>query len=135
HNERVQAFTVQGATSNYFGDDLPWIQLRRTDEEGVKVEWLDMVREDTGLLYILSYTGDGSRVEMYRVDIHDRKGKFISRTKGVAAAKIAVDKFRTLYTANYQLIVGPDQRPEPSISKWAARGALRLAISDAAMGL
>jgi hypothetical protein len=37
---------------------------------------------------------------------------------GVNGARMVVDQWRNLYTLNYEAIVGPDNRTEPSISTW-----------------
>jgi hypothetical protein len=56
----------------------------------------------------------------YRLDIYDPEGTedtYLSRTTGVAAAKMAVDLFGNVFTLNYEPLIGPDG-VEPSISEW-----------------
>jgi hypothetical protein len=56
-------------------------------------------------------------VSDYRLDVYDPDGQFLTRTTGVAAARMAVDAFRTVYTLNYETIAGAP-RIEPSLSQW-----------------
>ena len=60
----------------------------------------------------------GSVAADYRLDIYDPQGNFLARTTGVAAARMAVDTFRNVYTLNYETIAGAP-RIEPSLSQWS----------------
>jgi hypothetical protein len=40
--------------------------------------------------------------EDYRLDVYDPQGNFLTRTTGVAAARMTVDTFRNVYTLNYE---------------------------------
>jgi hypothetical protein len=68
-------------------------------------------------MYVLSYINDGRMVADYRVDIYTPQGNFLARTTGIAAARLAVDTFRNVYTLNYATIAGAP-RVEPSLSQW-----------------
>ena len=37
---------------------------------------------------------------------------------GVNGARMIVDQWRNLYTLNYEAILGPNNRTEPSVSTW-----------------
>ena len=82
------------------------------------VTYLSMSTELKGYIYVLSYTGDGSSVTDYRLDIYQPNGPWLARTEGVNAAKIVVDMWRNLYTLNYESMLGPGERTEPSVSTW-----------------
>jgi len=69
-------------------------------------------------MYVLSYVGTGRSVSNFRLDLLDPKGNFLSRSTGLAAAHLVVDKWRTAYTLNYETIVGPGGRVEPTVSQW-----------------
>jgi hypothetical protein len=43
--------------------------------------------------------------------------RYVSRTTGVAAGKMAVDLWRNIFTLNYEPLIGPDGL-EPSLSQW-----------------
>ena len=115
-NNRIQAFDVSGNPVSYFdGQTSPFAALQT--ETGVALRRLDLARDALGYLYILSYTGDGGSAGDYRLDIHDPHGTFLARTSGIAAARMTVDPFRTVYTLNYQTVAGAP-RIEPSVSQW-----------------
>jgi hypothetical protein len=96
---------------------------RRTD-----ITYLDMATEAQGYIYVLSYTGDGSQVSAYRLDVYGPDGQFLFRSPSasqigrgqyVTAARIAVDVWRDLYALTYQKLDKPaGARPEPGIAHW-----------------
>jgi hypothetical protein len=122
-NQRIQFFSVNGTSiSDYLPNQQnPWIPLNQNGDAGLDITWLAMSIENTGFLYVLSYVNPGSDMSQYRMDIYDRDGNFVTRTTGVPAARLVVDKFRNVYTLNFELITGPNQRPEPSVSTWVAK--------------
>ena len=79
--------------------------------------YLDLATDALGYLYVLSYTGDGTQPADYRLDIYQPDGTFLVRTTGIAAARMTVGPFRTLYALNYAPIAGAP-RIEPSVSQW-----------------
>ena len=106
-------------------DFLSTLPLRPTP--GKTATYLDLATEAKGYIYVLSYVGDGSSTSDYLLDIYDPDGAFVCRTpdarvsstpQNVAAARIAVDVWRNLYALNYEKMVGPGGRTEPSISHW-----------------
>ena len=82
------------------------------------VTYMSMSTERKGYIYVLSYTGDGSNVTDYQLDIYQPNGAWLARTVGVNAARIVVDMWRNLYTLNYESFEGPGGRTEPSVSTW-----------------
>lgn len=88
------------------------------DEGGQTVTYLDMAVETTGYIYILSYTGGGTAVDDYRLDIYTPKGDWQSRTMGLNAARMTVDKWRNVFALNFEHLAGPGGLTEPSVSQW-----------------
>ena len=114
-NRRVQAFSVGGDPAKIFKKKTTSLMPLR--DEGDGVVYLDLGVEAMGYIYVLSYINDGQTVQDYRLDVYDPDGNFQSRTVGIAAARMAVDTFRNVYTLNYETI---DNVPhiEPSLSQW-----------------
>jgi hypothetical protein len=88
------------------------------------IHYLDIGVETKSFIYVLSYKGTGSDPSDYRLDIYNPDGSWLARTPknegdaGVNAAKFVVDQWRNLYTLNYEVILGPNNRTEPSVSTW-----------------
>lgn len=113
---RVQAFDCFGNQVLHFdGGTSAAMALR--DTGAAAVTYLDMAVEATGFIYVLSFLGDGAAPADYRLDIYSPDGQWLSQTSGVAAAKLAIDRFRNLFTLNYEALRGP-RGLEPSISEW-----------------
>jgi hypothetical protein len=114
-NTRIQAFDTSGNPVNLFRNKTT--SIVELSDAGTAV-YVDLAVEGLGYMYVLSYLNDGLAVSDYRVDIYTPQGNFLTRTTGVAAARLAVDTFRNLYTLNYEAIAGAP-RVEPSLSQWA----------------
>jgi hypothetical protein len=120
-NNRIQAFDLQGNPVPYFanpkkaGEKIPTMSLVTAARDS---HYLDLSVEAKGYLYVLGYKGDGIAPSDYRVDIYKPDGSFLVTTTGVAAAKMIVDTLRNLYVMNYEVMLGKDGRPEPSVSMW-----------------
>lgn len=115
-NKRVQAFdTGMNPVKHFFHKTGYHFPLKAETET---VYYTDMAMEYTGYIYILSHTASN----VYRLDIYDKDGNFISRTTGVNAAKMTVDLWRNVYALNYEVLKMPDgTQPtitEPSVSEW-----------------
>ncbi|PYS51638.1 MAG: hypothetical protein DMF68_03895 [Acidobacteria bacterium] len=88
------------------------------------IHYLDIGVETKGFIYVLSYEGTGSQTSDYHLDIYNPDGSWLSRTPenagdpGVNGARMIVDQWRNLYTLNYEAILGPNSRTEPSVSTW-----------------
>lgn len=129
-NNRIQAFNTNGVPVKYFGDEV-FVPLRQWPEDKEKdqhndfaltLTYLDMSLEYGGHIYVLSYEGQGDKPDDYRLDIYTPTGEKLARTRGVAAAKLTVDHWRAVYTMNFELLIGANQRPEPSVSEWTTSG-------------
>ena len=88
-------------------------------------------------MYVLYYIGDGSSPSDYHMAIYQygtqapAKNPLVT-TDGVAAAKLAVDMWHSVYTLNYDMVsdggghhagpktseTGPAGRTVPSVSLW-----------------
>jgi hypothetical protein len=119
-NRRIQSFDHYGNPVAYFktseaGKKSPMLLLRTTTGP---TTYLDLSVEAKGYIFVLCYDGNGGQAQQYRVDIYEPDGTFLVETKGVAAAKIAVDLARSMYTLNWETLSGRNGRTEPSISQW-----------------
>jgi hypothetical protein len=113
-NARIQALDTSANPVNLFRNKTTsLIEL----EPGPGVVYVDLAVEGLGYMYVLSYVNDGQQVADYRLDVYTPQGNFLTRTTGVAAARLAVDTFRNIYTLNYEQISGAP-RVEPSLSQW-----------------
>ncbi len=120
-NRRIQSFDLSGNPVPYFKvagsrEKLAVLPLRATAASNTS--YLDLSVEARGYIFVLAYDDDGSRPDHYRVDVYEPDGGFLVSTPRVAAARIAVDLARSLYTLNWETLVGPERRTEPSVSLW-----------------
>ena len=113
-NQRIQAVDVSGNPVLIFKNGTSNLV---TLEQGSGITYLDLGVEGMGYLYVLSFVNDGMTAEDYRLDVYDPQGNFLTRTTGVAAARMAVDTFRNVYTLNYEVVANAP-RIEPSLSQW-----------------
>jgi hypothetical protein len=112
-NQRVQAFDVSGNPINLFANKTsPTFDL--ADRNATH---LDIAVDGVGYVYVLSYANAGTTPADYRLDIYTPEGVFLSRTSNVAAARLTVDTFRSMYALNFESLAG-SPRVEPSISHW-----------------
>jgi len=93
--------------------------LLRT-QTAAHIEYLDVAVEDKGYIYVLYFTGTGASAKEYMLDIYNPDGTVLLQNplSGIAAAKMAIDKWRTLWTLNYETFLGPNNRTEPGVSGW-----------------
>jgi hypothetical protein len=113
-NQRIQAVDVSGNPVLIFQNGTSNIVNL---EPGMGITYLDLGVEGMGYLYVLSFVNDGMAAADYRLDVYDPQGNFLTRTTGVAAARLAVDTFRNVYTLNYEVVANAP-RIEPSLSQW-----------------
>lgn len=118
-NSRVQAFDVYGSVNNLFrdanGNPQNFFALTSADA----TRYLDLaVEAAVGFVFVLYFTNDGSQPSDYVLDIYTKDGAFLTQTRGVNVARIALDYFRNVYSLNFEAITGPSGRLEPSISQW-----------------
>lgn len=120
-NRRIQSFDISGNPVPYFREKgsrehSAVMPLRTTSAP--TTAYLDLSVEAKGYLFVLACDSNGSSPDHYRVDIYEPDGNFLVSTPRVAAARIAVDLARSLYVLNWETLVGPDNRIEPTVSLW-----------------
>jgi hypothetical protein len=139
HASRVQAFDLYGNPVSCFRENgvaSPF--LRIGDETTTVLDIAAVGNEVTTYLYVLYYRDRGLSASDYHVSIFCRGAEVppqqpLLTTDGVAAARITVDMWHTLYTLNYAMTTnaagapsgpreGPDYGPAgmtvPSLSEW-----------------
>jgi len=117
-NRRIQAVDVSGnPVAQFDGQTSSIIDLTTIENDPSDVVYLDIAVEGLGFMYVLSYDNGGLSADDYRLDLYTPDGEHLLRKTGVAAARMAVDTFRNVYTLNYETIAGAP-RAEPSLSQW-----------------
>ena len=88
------------------------------DEGSKRISYMDIAVETKGYIYILSKSVDGQATE-YRLDIYKPDGTTLLEApqSGINAAKLTVDQWRSLFTLNFEKLLGPNDRTEPGISE------------------
>jgi hypothetical protein len=116
---RIQCFDISGNPVPYFkaGSGKSAVLVLRSTSASI-TSYLDLSVEAKGYVFVLACDEDGSKPENYRVDIYEPDGSFLVSTSRVAAARIAVDLARSLYTLNWETFIGAEGRTEPSVSLW-----------------
>jgi hypothetical protein len=118
----TRADTSYKITKPASGTTLDVVAYRPTvglyDPPTAAVTYLGMCTETKGYIYVLSYTGDGSLMSDYRLDVYQPNGPWLARTTGLNAARIVVDIWRNVYALNFESFGGPRGRTEPSVSVW-----------------
>ena len=84
------------------------------------VEYHDIAVEDKGFIYVLYSENPGTSASQYMLDIYNPDGSILldNPVTGIAAAKMSVDQWRTLWSLNYETFLGPNNRTEPTVSAW-----------------
>lgn len=137
---RLQAFDLNGNPVSRFmdssGDPSPFLILSDADN----LTYLDVCavgNEKMTYMYVLYYKDDGANASDYQMAIYQYGSQApatnpLVSTPSVAAAKLAVDMWHTMYTLNYAMTTdssgnpagpqtgstGPAGRTVPSISEW-----------------
>jgi hypothetical protein len=113
----VKAFDFDGKPWKFFSNGTSSVLALAQDAP--TITWLDISIDPTNLLYVLSYTGAGSQRSDYRLDVYDANtGQHVVRNTSIAVGRMVVDKFRGLYSLNYETVKGSPV-VEPSVSVWA----------------
>ena len=135
---RIQAFDLFGNPVNRFnGRTSPFLQIA----EEKSITYLDLAvvgTEKQTYLYVLYFRNTGQKPEDYHMTIYQYGSEGASlknplvTTDKVAAARLTVDMWHTMYTLNYDMVrdsagkvagpagtgTGPGGRTVPSISEW-----------------
>jgi hypothetical protein len=119
-NTRIQAFSWGGHPVPAFaGSATPyWIPMVQHDSAGEGVTYLAISTDVAGYVFVLSQLGNGYKAEQFWLDVYTPTGTVLFSQQGLAAASLVVDLWRNLYTLNFQQILGPNDRTEPSVSEY-----------------
>ena len=117
-NNRIQAFDVAGNPIQAFTADSGMRSYMTLKSRDQAITYLDLATESKGYIYVLSHTGDGGAAADYHLDIYQPTGEYLCTTENLNVDKMTVSMWRDLYALNYQKLLGPNGRTEPSISQW-----------------
>lgn len=115
-------YAIKGKEQARISACVSYFPLKQTEKN---IKWLDIAVEEKGYICVLYCYEDGRKAEDFYVDVYDPSGKWLFTTpdeKGgshVCAHNIEIDRWRTLFTLNFEAIRGPKNRTEPSLSMWA----------------
>jgi len=118
NNLRVSAFDVNGSVRQIFGDAenmKNYFTLANIDET---FQALDIDVESTGMIFVLYYKNGGKTKNDYGIQIYSKTGELVDTALGIAAAKMAVDHFRNIFTLNYETVLSTGNMQKPTISLW-----------------
>ena len=116
-NRRLQAFDRFGNPLPYFAGGLPTLPLAGDAQPRT---YLDLDIDDDGTLYVLSHAAPVNDASDYRVDVLAADGTALTSVIGMAAARIAVAPYRTLYALGYGALAGPGLGIQPAVGVWIA---------------
>ena len=122
--DRVNSLTFSVKAGSSATEPLQIQQLISTAvlrlQPGKTIEYLDIATEDKGYIYVLYFENEGTAASQYMLDIYNPDGTVLLNKplSGLAAAKMSVDQWRTLWTLNYETFLGPNNRTEPTVSGW-----------------
>jgi hypothetical protein len=122
--DATNAMTFDVAKPAQGAGDLLVQQLVSTmalrDQSPINVSYLDVAVENKGYIYILAQATPPNGSLAIQLDIYNPDGTVLldKPQTGVNAAKLTVDQWRTMFTMNYDQVLGPDGRTEPGISAW-----------------
>lgn len=96
---------------------VSWMPLRVESKSGLT--YLDVATETKGYIYVLSVLQTIGQPE-FRLDIYNPDGTVLTPKPqvGVNAGKITVDQYRSMFTLNFNVVLGPGDRTEPGVSTW-----------------
>jgi len=102
-----------------------WMPLRKQTVQG-SLSYLDVASETKGYIYVLSvidnnYSSTKNPKDLvFQLDIYNPDGSplLTAPQPGVNAGKITVDQYRSLFSMNFNVLVGPNSRTEPGVSQW-----------------
>jgi len=113
----LKAFDLDGKPWKFFNQGTSSVLPLPQDDP--QITWLDISIDPTNLIYVLSHVGTGTNRSDYRLDVYDASdARHVVRNTGIAVGRIVVDKFRGLYSLNYETVKG-SPIVEPSVSVWA----------------
>ena len=120
--EVTKALTDSTLTVQQLSSYMP---LRAQAVKGT-LTYLDVATETKGYIYVLSvidnnYNASKNPADLvFQLDIYNPDGSVLldKPQAGLNAGKITVDQYRSLFSLNYNVIIGPNSRTEPGVSQW-----------------
>lgn len=102
-----------------------WMPLRPQQVQGT-LAYLDIATETKGYIYVLgvinnNYNSSKNPNDLtFQLDIYNPDGSVLltEPQDGLNAGKITVDQYRSLFSLNYNVVIGPNSRTEPGVSQW-----------------
>jgi hypothetical protein len=102
-----------------------WMPLREQQVTG-SLSYLDVATETKGYIYVLgvidnNYSATKNPADLvFQLDIYNPDGSplLAAPQPGLNAGKITVDQYRTLFSLNYNVVIGPNTRTEAGVSEW-----------------
>lgn len=123
-SDKTNSLTFEVKAGTQATDPLSLQQLVSTasmrPQPGKQIQYMDIGTENKGYIYVLYFENAGTAASQYMLDIYNPDGSVLLATplSGIAAAKMSVDQWRTLWTLNYEIFLGPGNRTEPTVSGW-----------------
>lgn len=96
---------------------ISYMPLREDQTPGL--QYLDVAVEPKGYIYVLMVAVAGG-TPTFMLDIYNPDGSPLldHPQSGVNAARLTVDQWRSMFTLNYNVVLGPNGRTEPGVSQW-----------------
>jgi hypothetical protein len=102
-----------------------WMPLRTQSVKG-SLSYLDIASETKGYIYVLgvidnNYNSTKDPADLvFQLDIYNPDGSPLLNAPqtGLNAGKITVDQYRSLFSLNFNVVIGPNSRTEPGVSQW-----------------
>lgn len=96
---------------------ISYMPLRDADATGIT--YLDIAVEPKGYIYVL-FVDQSSAAPVFSLDIYNPDGSaLLDRPQtGVNAGRLTADRWRSLFTLGFNVVLGPNNRTEPGVSEW-----------------
>lgn len=96
---------------------LSYMPLRESTTTGIS--YLDIAVEPKGYVYVLMVQQTSGAPTFY-LDIYNPDGSVLldKPQSGVNARRLTIDQWRSMFTLNYNVVLGPNGRTEPGVSQW-----------------
>lgn len=112
-NNRVQSFDINGNPVPMFAGES-FFPLRTIPNP----RYRDLAISSTGMLFVLGSQNDGATTTDFFLDIYNPDGSLLTSNLGVNAARFVIDSGLSLYTLDFDHLIGLYGRSEPIISLW-----------------
>jgi len=125
-NAMTFSVTKSRTTTDLLVEQLSSFMPLRAEQVTGALSYLDIASETKGYIYVLSVVDNGYNAShkpedlTFRLDIYSPNGAplLAKPQPGLVAGRITVDQYRSLYSLNYNPIIGPNTRTEPGVTQW-----------------